>query len=389
MQDILDSFNRDLTIENHLLERLKGNSSADKQALDSLLGLVSEKLTEKIFNSWNEVFIEGNNEIELSADKNGEGYYVDLKIKQGRDKYLISERSLGFRWFFSFLLFTEFRKERNEEFGEILFLLDEPASNLHSRAQKKLLQIFEKLTDKCKLIYSTHSHHLINPKFLETTYIIRNKAINYEEEESFVQRETDIEAVLYKQFVANYPKQYDYFQPILDSIHYCPSELEQIPEVVCFEGKFDYYTFNFIRNKFFKNKYNFNFYPGAGVDRYENHFRLYLSWNKNFIAIFDSDRQGEKAKKRYVEMISGELKKRIFTLEDIDSSWKNIVTEDLFTANEKIKIIKTLFPEEDSYNKDKFNVALQFLFINEKNIKLSKGTLNKFKKIFDFVENKM
>jgi len=389
LQDILDSFNSGLTIEEHILERLEKQSSADKQALSSLLGLISEKLTDKIFKSWNEIFIEGNNEIELSADKNGNGFYIDIQIKQGRDKYLISERSLGFRWFFSFLLFTEFRKERNEEFGETLFLLDEPASNLHSRAQKKLLHLFEKLTDKCKLIYSTHSHHLINPKFLETAYIIRNKAINYEKEENFVQTETDIEAVLYKRFVADYPEQYDYFQPILDSIHYCPSDLEQIPEIVCFEGKFDYYTFSFIKEKLFIKDCKFNFYPGAGVDKYEDHFRLYLSWNKNFIAVFDSDKQGEAAKKRYIRKISEELKERIFTLKDIDDTWINIKTEDLFTDEEKIKIIKGLFPEEEAYNKSKFNTAIQDLFINKKDIKLSIKTLNNFKKIFDFINKEL
>lgn len=389
LQDILDSFNSGLTIDEHLLERLEKQSSADKQALNSLLGLISEKLTDKIFKSWNEIFIEGNNEIELSADKSGKGFYIDIQIKQGRDKYLISERSLGFRWFFSFLLFTEFRKERNEEFGETLFLLDEPASNLHSRAQKKLLNLFGKLTDKCKLIYSTHSHHLINPKFLEATYIIRNKAINYENEENFVQTETDIEAVLYKKFVADYPKQYDYFQPILDSIHYCPSSLEQIPEIVCFEGKFDYYTFSFIKEKLSEKDFNFNFYPGAGVDKYENHFRLYLSWNKNFIAIFDSDKQGESAKKRYIREISDELKEKVFTLEDINLNWTNIKTEDLFSDEEKIKIIQGLYPEENTYNKSKFNIAIQDLFINKKDIRLSIKTLNNFKKIFDFIKEKL
>ena len=367
---------------------MEQNTSASKQALGSLLGLISERLTDKIFKAWNEIFIEGNNEIELNADKDDNGFHIDLQIKQGRDKYLISDRSLGFRWFFSFLLFTEFRKERNEEFGETLFLLDEPASNLHSRAQKKLLQLFEKLTDKCKLIYATHSHHLINPKFLETTHIIRNKAINYEEEENFVQTETDIEAILYKQFVAEYPRQYDYFQPILDSIHYCPSDLEQIPNLVCFEGKFDYYTFNYIKEKFFNENYEFNFYPGAGVDKYEDHFRLYISWGKNFIAVFDSDRQGEIAKKRYIKKISEELKDRIFTLREIDNTWTNIETEDLFNDSEKISIIKGLYPQETNYNKSKFNTAIQDLFINNKNIKLSKNTLNKFDKIFKFIKNK-
>ncbi len=104
-------------------------------------------------------------------------YYVELKIRQGSDDYSINDRSLGFRWFFSFLIFTAFRRQRSSESGETLFLLDEPASNLHQSSQQKLLQNIESIFSNCKLIYSTHSHHLIEPKWLSGAYIIRNEAI--------------------------------------------------------------------------------------------------------------------------------------------------------------------------------------------------------------------
>jgi ABC-type multidrug transport system ATPase subunit len=290
------------------------------------------------------------------------------------------------------LIFTEFRKERADDKGETLFLLDEPASNLHQYSQKKLLNLFEKLTDKCKLIYSTHSHHLINPKFLSGTYIIKNEAINYKNDESFKQSKTDIKAILYKNFVAAYPNEKDYFQPILDSIHYCPSDLEKISNIVCVEGKNDYYTFKYIQNNFFKDEIAFNFYPGAGVSKYEELFRLYLSWNKKFIAIFDADTQGKKEQKRYIKEISNELDGRIFTLEDIESGFSGQETEDLFTDTEKIKIIQNLFSDhkkEEGYDKSKFNTAMQDLFINNKDFVLNKGTIDKFSKIFEFIKKRL
>jgi predicted ATPase len=389
LQDILNSVDNTLSVNSHILERLKSVASEDKEALDSLLGQISEKLSDKIFKSWEEIFEKSNKQIELITNKDDHGYFVELKIKQGADKYYVRERSLGFRWFFSFLIFTEFRKERTDDKGETLFLLDEPASNLHQYSQKKLLNLFEKLTDKCKLIYSTHSHHLINPKFLSGTYIIKNEAINYKNDESFKQSKTDIKAILYKNFVASYPDEQDYFQPILDSIHYCPSDLEKIPNIVCTEGKNDYYTFKYIQNNFLENKFNFSFYPGSGVSKYEDLFRLYLSWNKNFIAIFDADMQGKKEKKRYTDEISIELDGKVFTLEDVDNNFKDNQTEDLFTDAEKIKVIQNLFPDhkkEDGYNKSKFNTAMQDLFINNRDFTFNKGTLDKFNKIFEFIK---
>ena len=53
---------------------------------------------------------------------------------------------------------------------------------MHSTAQKNLLNTFGELIDKSTLIYTTHSHHLINPEWLNGAYIIRNKAFDYTDE---------------------------------------------------------------------------------------------------------------------------------------------------------------------------------------------------------------
>lgn len=59
-------------------------------------------------------------------------------------------------------------------------MLDEPASNLHQNCQKQLLDLFEQISNTTKIVYSTHSHHLIAPKDLISTYIIKNSAMNYD-----------------------------------------------------------------------------------------------------------------------------------------------------------------------------------------------------------------
>ena len=388
LQDVLDSFDDNLTLDKHIVERLNNPTPENEESLESLMGDIAQKLTDTIFDNWGEVFLKDSKQIELKNAKDDiKGYYLQLKIKQGKDRFSIDERSLGFRWFFSFLLFTEFRKERKEDFGETLFLLDEPANNLHQKSQMKLLGMFEKLSEKCKIIYSTHSHHLINSRQLAGTYVVKNKAINYDEEENFDQNETDITATLYKNFVSSYPNEKDHYKPILDAIDYTPSSFELVEEIICLEGRNDYYTFGYFQNVVFK-KYALKFYPGASVDKYEDLFRLYLAWGKTLLAVFDSDSQGKKAKQRYINTISEELKDTVFTLDDICAEWQNMTTEDLFTEGDKLVIIQTLFPEISAYSKSKFNTAIQSLYINKQKIKLSNNTKKNFKKVFEFLNER-
>lgn len=395
LQDILDSLGSGaLTLDKHLIERMKNEEKSHKQALKQILNKIEEKLNTDILKHWDEIFGSGQKkEVEVAWDTDDENrLYIEIKIKQGSDSYSINDRSLGFRWFFSFLIFTAFRRSRASDPGETLFLLDEPASNLHQRSQQKLLESLSGVVSDCKLIYSTHSHHLINPKWLAGTYIVRNEAINYGNPEASDTTETKIDAILYKHFVAKYPNETDHYKPILDALDYIPSKLEVVPFTIFTEGKNDFYTFKYFSDVIFKGKFKLHFYPGAGVDKYFDVFRLYLAWNRNFLAIFDSDVPGNRAKDNYKKEIGPDINNRIFTLSEADSSWKNFVTESLFTDTEKTKIILNSFEDykkEDGFDKSKFNTAIQELYINGQVFEFNKSTKDKFEKIFTFICEKL
>ena len=299
----------------------------------------------------------------------------------------MKDRSLGFRWFFSFLIFTAFRKSRLVDKGETLFSLDEPASNLHFRSQQKLLESLENIFSDCKLIYSTHSPYLINPRWLAGTYIVKNQAIDCDNLE---EGKTDISIDLHKNFAAQHPDREVHYKPILDALDYVPSELEFLPSLIFTEGKYDYYTFRYISEVIFDNEYKLNFYPGTGAGSYEYIFCLHIGWNRKFIALFDSDEAGEKEKNRYIENIGCDLENKIFTLKDINSEWENFKTENLFSKEEKNHIIQTYYENNDEeYTKDKFNTAILNLYIHKIEIKLNKTTITKFKNIFEFLKNKL
>lgn len=385
------------TIQKHLLDRLLDPTEQNKEAMDSMLLNIGNILNQKVLWSRGAIFSldSQNRTIVVKHGVEGEWdekrFFISFTIQQSNWVYSIAERSLWFKWFFSFLLFTEFRKVRpwanNNE--EILFLLDEPASNLHQNCQKQLLELFRSISQTAKIVYSTHSHHLISPRELISTYIIRNLAMDYKWI-GYDSWDTDIQAILYKKFVASNPNETTHYKPILDALDVEESYLERVNNLIYLEGKNDYYTFKYMEYFIFKRLDLYSFYPWASVDKYESILRLEMAMNKTYICLFDGDPAGERAKRNYIKNLWDELLTRIFTLKDIESeifSW--FTTEDLFSEEDKLAITKLLFPKENKFDKSKFNAGIQHLYITREIIELSQQTVENFKKVFDFIGNKL
>ena len=387
IEDVLVSINPCYNVADSILERRKNPTDANIQALEAIENDLGAKISEKVFDAWNKILKVSKKEIIVKTASDGQRHYIKLSVKEGRQSYAVSERSLGFKWFFTFLLYTEFRKERIKTSGEILFLLDEPASNLHQTAQKSLLDTFEKLTSGSRLIYTTHSHHLINPIWLNSSYIVKNNGLKYYEGDDFNVSKTEVEAYKYKQFVSNYPTETSYFQPILDVLDHQPGLLEMVPNIVITEGKFDYFVLKYFKEIVFSdlNK-SFNFYPGHGAGKLDLPIALYESWGKQYIAILDSDKEGIAQKKRYIKEISNA--DSIYTLQDI-LDLKSSTTEDIFSKEELLLIGREFNKDLKSYNKSSFNTGIQTLYI-EKRVPdyISSATKESFKKILGFVQDK-
>ena len=410
LQDILDSLNEGMKLDEHILQRIKAakaGNEAEKGALAAVLETMGTKITEDVFRAWEKILsskdkqsIKGkqimvNYDVEIIKGSDGiekPAPYIEIKVKEGPELYQISERSLGFRWFFSYFLFTEFRKNRSNDKGEIIFLIDEPASNLHSTAQRKLLETFGELIKKSKLIYTTHSHHLIEPLWLEGAYIVQNKAMKYEESElTYNIARTDIEALPYRQFVASHPDQQTYFQPIFDKLDYQPSKLEMVPDVVVVEGKNDFYTLKYIHELFLKNEFQgLNLYPGNGAGGNDKIIRLYVSWGKNFLVLSDGDTAGTTAKQDYEQQIGKIVEGKVFSLADISKSFAGKSMEGIFSTDaERMRVIKKIFPRQATFSKQKFNLAIQNLLFLKDTVQLNQTTLNNFRKVFAFLTTEL
>jgi predicted ATPase len=92
-----------------------------------------------------------------------EGYVFNTRIYNTRHRATVSfeDRSHGFIWFFSFLIW--FSQMKSEYGNNMIILLDEPGLPLHGRAQQDLIKfINDRLRPLFQVIYTAHSPFLID-----------------------------------------------------------------------------------------------------------------------------------------------------------------------------------------------------------------------------------
>ena len=168
----------------NISELLKSDSYEDFRAE---LEATQATITEELFKYWE---TNKNLEIIFDIDKvehevsrtmpNSNGYggevtvkdvkilehILDIRVKNRRSgvSLPLKNRSKGFNWFFSFLVW--FKKIQEDQSNNYILLLDEPGLNLHASAQKNLLNFLDDLAVNYQIVYTTHSPFMIDSKDL-------------------------------------------------------------------------------------------------------------------------------------------------------------------------------------------------------------------------------
>lgn len=241
-----------------------------------------------------------------------------------------------------FLLMTSYHGIKAQDGQRPLFLLDEPASNLHSSAQAELLKSFATLSSTCHLVYTTHSHHLINIRWLDAAYVVKNDAIGMLSFEDYLSSRTgartSISATKYRTFVSEHPSETSYFQPVLDILDYRPSSLEPIPNVILVEGKSDFYLLRYAVDVLGLES-DLHFVPGLGAGALGPLIRLHIGWGKSFIVLLDGDAEGIRQKARYENEFGPALQDRCLLLPVVcdDPTVKEI--EDLLSRTDRSGLV--------------------------------------------------
>jgi len=162
------------------IDEISGITQSER--LISKLEAVSNRMTRQIFEYWSQnkhLSIDFRFDTGRSEDpapfNSGEIFHTRIKNQRHGATVPFDERSTGFVWFFSFLVWFSQVKEKYE--GELILLLDEPGLNLHAKAQADLLRYFrEKLAPNHQVIYTTHSPFMIDPERLLSVRLVEDKS---------------------------------------------------------------------------------------------------------------------------------------------------------------------------------------------------------------------
>ena len=340
-------------------------STNRQQQIESAFNQMSHHLSHTVLHRWSKIFggSTSNKEVRLKpgVDKHPDGsprVYVQFSLRDGTQVYDISERSLGFRWFFSFLLFTLYRSAGS--WGRrTIFLLDEPASNLHAGAQMQLLESFPRIaTDGNLIMYSTHSHYMINPEWLDQALIVSNDAVDYDDLTDGLSgghRTSHVKVEKYRSFVGANPDKTTYFQPVLDRLQVIPSGLDALRPAVLVEGKGDYLVLAYgLRLAGLGSGYAI--IPTRGADHLDELVGILLGWGVNFALCCDDDNPGRKAVKEYVDNW-GLSSDRAFTLAAISADLAGKAIEG-FLERSDIELVKAHF----GLKKDPTKSQIQLFF---------------------------
>lgn len=157
-------------------------NSTGYETLKANIESVSINLTDKIMGFWKQ-----NEDIEvevaINPDTNDEAPYNNgsnlyLRIKNHRHRGVstpFDQRSRGFTWFFSFIVWFDSVQEQIGSERDIILLLDEPGLALHALAQADFLHYIDDLAKKHQVLYTTHSPFMVHSDRLHQVRMVEDK----------------------------------------------------------------------------------------------------------------------------------------------------------------------------------------------------------------------
>ena len=159
------------------------------ETLRAKLEGLSISLTDQIMQFWKanesdlEVLVDIKDDPTDPQPPFNSGPNLYLRIKNLRHRGVSTpfrQRSRGFVWFFSFLVWFHSVKEQLALEGKkhsagLVLLLDEPAMSLHGLAQRDFLAYIDTLAKKHQVIYTTHSPFMVHSDRLSEVRVVEDR----------------------------------------------------------------------------------------------------------------------------------------------------------------------------------------------------------------------
>ncbi|MEO1920945.1 MAG: AAA family ATPase [Sphingomonadaceae bacterium] len=322
--EIIDGlfYNTDSTLSIKSYEEFFNKNNLRENDARTVLKRVNKTLQKTFTEKWQDLSgVKDIDDAEIAYDPVKKYFEIKISDSDGTT-FSVHERSKGAVWYLAFLMKTEFRRKKlREGSGKPVYLIDEPASNLHSTAQQKMVQDFVALVEDTTLVYTTHSRYLVSAGNVKNTYVVsRDKGV--------------VRCVRWGDYIKGKSAKASYYQPLQDCLDVVPNNLD-IPwaRAIITEGPSDALTLE-VMLRVLDIERTHAIYPGTSATALEGLISLNLGWRAEFSVLLDSDDAGTKAGKRYAKE---------FALADgtiIYVPGKNKETEDLFSSAEKVCLAK-------------------------------------------------
>lgn len=297
------------------------------------LEATSNYITDKMFDYWTT-----NNNIEIkfeidTLESSGEKV-LDIRIRNQKHRVSLplSNRSKGFNWFFSFIVW--FSKIQNST-TDLILLLDEPGLNLHASAQADLLRFIKDLSKEYQIIYTTHSPFMIDSNNLQRTRTVLDTDKGTYISDAIKERDTD----------TLFPLQAALGYDIAQNLFISKNNL-------LVEGPADLLYLTVLSNILENDKRQglsskFTIIPTGGLDKVASFISLMRGNKLNVICLLDSF--NNKGKQRLDNLIQNKIiKESNVHFFDEFTSLNKADIEDMFTKEEYLKIFNNAFNEYDN-----------------------------------------
>ena len=305
-QEILE---RAFQLANSKYSLFKLSPDMDPRKRDSILSDVQELIRNNLAKAWKTfAFTRGESpsirlSLEpLSASDDGIGLRIVIVERIGKkERYFnVVDRSKGFLWLFNFIMKIKFNPKVGENPLDTVFLLDEPGSYLHSAAQEKLCTMLKSISDKNgKVIYCTHSHHLLNPEDIPF-----NDILIVEKTAKKSIRATSLSTYATKAEKTNA------LQPLYEALQV--SGYDFIPQgkrIVCVEGIYDKFALSILATL----DEDIRILAGTSADSIIKSIQFLNAYGIEYVAVWDNDNEGRKVHGRASEYF-GEHESQRFLL---------------------------------------------------------------------------
>ena len=311
-------------------------SSDDFEAFVAELEATGNEITQQLFKYWStNPDLRIRFQIDKQINKGTTEHVLDIRVENLKHMVTLPlrNRSKGFNWFFSFIVW--FSKIQEDKESNYILLLDEPGLNLHASAQADLLRFIESLSEDYQIIYTTHSPFMVEPGKLHRVRTIVEKDDGTHITESIQEKDPD----------TLFPLQAALGYDIAQNLFISKNNL-------LVEGPADLLFLNVLGNLLEAEgrtglKNDVTVVPVGGLDKVVTFISLLRATKLNIVCLLDTF-SNSKGKQRVDELVKSKvIKQKNLKFFDEFTSGDKADIEDMFTREEYLKIFNATFPEYD------------------------------------------